>query len=103
MTAANLEGDMLFMVIERFRDNDMVPIYKQVRDHGRALPEGLRYVDSWIEPNFSRCFQLMECDDLRLFQRWVLEWRGSGATIEIVPVVSSHETHEVVAPYLDGA
>src|SRR4051794_2814609 len=63
---------MLFMVIERFKDNDMVPIYKRVRDEGRMIPEGLRYLDSWIEPNFSRCFQLMECDDLRLFQEWCL-------------------------------
>lgn len=88
------------MVIERFRDNDMVPIYERVRDQGRMLPEGLKYIDSWIEPNFSRCFQLMECDDLRLFQEWALKWRGSGATLEIVPVVSSKETREVVAPYL---
>ena len=94
---------MLFMVIERFRDNDMVPIYKHVRDGGRMLPEGLKYLDSWIEPNFSRCFQLMECDDLRLFQEWVLQWRGFGATIEIVPVVRSTDTQQVVAPYLDKA
>jgi hypothetical protein len=92
---------MLFMVIERFKDNDMVPIYKQVRDGGRMLPEGLKYVDSWIEPNFGRCFQLMECDDLKLFQEWALMWRGFGATLEIVPVVSSKETQGVVEPYLD--
>ena len=92
---------MLFMIIERFRDNDMLPIYKRVRDEGRSLPEGLKYVDSWVEPNFARCFQLMECDDLRLFQRWVLTWRGSGTNFEIVPVVSSAATREVVAPYLD--
>ena len=92
---------MLFMIIERFKDNDMLPIYRRVRDEGRALPEGLKYIDSWIEPNFSRCFQLMECDDLRLFQEWTLKWRGSGATFEIVPVVPSKETREVVAPFLD--
>src|SRR5215831_10959019 len=56
---------------------------------------------SWVEPNFARCFQLMECDDLRLLQEWVLMWRGSGATFEIVPVVSSKDTREVVAPLLD--
>lgn len=92
---------MLFMIIERFRDNDMVPVYKKLRDTGRMIPEGLKYIDSWVEPNFSRCFQLMECDDLRLFQEWVLQWRGSGATIEIVPVVPSTQTREVVAPHLD--
>ena len=67
---------MLFMVIERFKDNDMLPICKRLRDRGRMFPEGLRYLDSWVEPNFSRCFQLMECDDLRLFQEWALSGAG---------------------------
>ena len=94
---------MLFMIIERFRDNDMVPIYERVRDTGRSIPDGLKYIDSWVEPNFSRCFQLMECDDLRLLQAWVLQWRGAGVTFEIVPVVSSAQTREVVARYLGNA
>jgi hypothetical protein len=92
---------MLFMVIERFADNDMVPIYQRVRSEGRMLPGGLEYLDSWVEPNFARCFQLMRCNDLRLFQEWTLKWRGSGATFEIVPVVSSAAATEVVTPYLD--
>jgi hypothetical protein len=66
MTKSDLK--MLFMVIERLRDNDMVPIYQPLREIGRSLPGGLEYVDSWIEPNFARCFQLMRCDDPRLFQ-----------------------------------
>jgi uncharacterized protein DUF3303 len=96
------EVQMLFMVIERFKDSDMVPVYRRLREKGRMIPEGLKYVDSWIEPNFSRCFQLMECDDLRLLQQWILQWRGSGTSFEIVPVLTSAETREVVAPYLDG-
>lgn len=94
---------MLFMVIERFKDNDMIPVYRRLREKGRMLPEGVKYIDSWIEPNFSRCFQIMECDDLRRLQEWILQWRGSGTSFEIVPVLSSKETREVVAPYLDGA
>jgi hypothetical protein len=89
------------MVIERFRDRDPLPIYRRLRDSGRMLPEGLTYFDSWVEPNFDRCFQLMECDDLRLLQQWVLNWHGSGATIEIVPVVPSKDTVEVVGPRLE--
>ena len=88
---------MLFMVIERFRDNDMVPVYQRLRGGGRSLPD---YIDSWVEANFSRCFQLMRCDDLRLIQQWVLQWRGAGATFEIVPVVTSKEAQAVVAPFL---
>jgi hypothetical protein len=94
---------MLFMIVERFQNDDMLPVYRRVREAGRGLPEGLRYLDSWVEPSFARCFQLMECDDLRLLQRWVLGWRGTGVTFEIVPVVSSRETREVVEPFLDEA
>ena len=93
---------MLFMVIERFRDRDAKAVYRRFREQGRMTPEGLTYVGSWIEPNFDRCFQLMECDDLRLLQEWVLaNNRDLGMTFEIVPVVPSKETREVVAPYLD--
>ena len=35
-----------------FRDNDMVPVYQRLRQAGRSLPEGLEYVDSWVEANF---------------------------------------------------
>ncbi|MFC4113220.1 DUF3303 domain-containing protein [Nonomuraea zeae] len=89
------------MVIERFRDDDMIPVYERLRDSGRMLPEGLTYLGSWVEPNFSRCFQLMECDDLRLLQQWTLGWRGCGVTFEIVPVVGGQETRDVVAPFLE--
>jgi len=90
---------MLFMIIERFRDQDPLPIYERVRDRGRSVPAGLKYIDSWVEPNFDRCFQLMECDDLRPLQEWILSWRGAG-TFEIVPVLTSAETRAVVAPFL---
>ena len=91
---------MLFMVIERFRDRDPVPVYRRVRDSGIKIPEGLKYVGSWIEPNFDRCFQLMECDDARLLQKWILNCRGTGTTFEIVPVVPSKEVQAIVAPHL---
>jgi Protein of unknown function (DUF3303) len=94
---------MLFMIIERFKDSDMLPIYKRMRDDGRLIPAGLKYVDSWVEPNFGRCFQLMECDDLRLLQQWVLTWHGSGTSFEIIPVLTSEEAQDVVAPFLDKA
>lgn len=91
---------MLFMVIERFEGNDMLPVYRKLRDDGRVMPEGLRYVDSWIAADFSACFQLMEADDPALFQAWLLEWRGLGMTAEVVPVVPSARTREVVAGFL---
>lgn len=90
------------MVIEYFRENDMIPIYEKVREGGRKLPEGLKYIDSWVEPNFKRCFQLMECTDARLLQEWVLQWRGFDITFEFFPVVTSAETREIVTQYISG-
>jgi hypothetical protein len=91
---------MLFMVIETFRDDDMLPVYRRFREAGRGIPDGLNYVDSWVEPSFRRCFQLMECDDASLLQRWVLHWRGTGVRFEIVPVVPSAITRAAVEPLL---
>ena len=90
---------MLFMVIERFKDRDAKAVYRRLRDHGRGAPDGLRYVGSWIETNFDRCFQLMECDDARLLQQRVAFW-GDLVEFEIVPVVPSTETRETIEPLL---
>jgi hypothetical protein len=88
---------MLFMVIERFKGRDPAPIYQRLRESGRLMPDGLRYVDSWIEANFDRCFQLMECNDATLLQRWVLEWRDL-MEFEIVPVSPSSVIRELFPP-----
>ena len=90
---------MLFMVIERFKNRDASAIYRRLRDQGRGMPDGLKYVGSWIEANFDRCFQLMECDDARLFQQWTARW-GDLMEFEIVPVVPSVETRETIEPLL---
>src|SRR5439155_926492 len=44
----------------------------------------------------SRCFQLMECDDVTLFQRWVAEWSDL-MEFEIVPVVAGKDTGAALA------
>jgi Protein of unknown function (DUF3303) len=79
---------MLFMIIERFKDRNPEPIYARVRGAGRGLPDGLRYVDSWVEANFDRCFQVMECDDIDLLMSWIAEWRHL-VDFEVVPVSPS--------------
>jgi hypothetical protein len=90
---------MLFMVIERFKNRDAAAVYRRAKEKGRMLPDGLKYVDSWVEANFDRCFQLMECDDASLFQQWTLNWRDL-VDFEIVPVVPSKEASENVAAIL---
>lgn len=90
---------MLFMVVEDFRGRDRKAIYRRFKDRGRLMPEGLRFVSSFVAADMSRCFQLMETDDVTLFQRWVAEWCDLGE-FEIVPVVAGKETAEALGPQL---
>lgn len=87
---------MLFMVVERFRNRDAAAVYRRYRERGRMMPEGLNYVASWVETNYDRCFQLMECDDPALFGRWTAQWEDL-MEFEIIPVVTSAEASEAHA------
>lgn len=90
---------MQFMIIERFHDRDPLPVYRRLRDKGRQMPDGLRYVSSWIEPNFERCFQVMECDDVAPLQQWIAQWSDL-MEFEVVPVRTSAETRATLEPLL---
>ena len=90
---------MLYMVIERFKNRDAKAVYRRFRDKGRMAPEGLAYVDSWVETNFDRCFQLMECEDAGLLQQWAANWNDL-VDFAFVPVRRSREAAEVIAPEL---
>ncbi len=87
---------MRYMVIETFPQGP-APVYARAAEHGRMLPEGLSYVDSWIDAaRLDRCFQLMETDDPALFDEWCGRWNDL-ATFEIVPVITSAEAAARVA------
>jgi hypothetical protein len=90
---------MLFIVIEHFRNRDAIAVYRRFDEKGRMMPDGLKYVDSWVEENFNRCFQLMECDDPRLFQEWIANWQDL-VDFEIIPVVTSAQAREKIKPML---
>ena len=81
---------MHYMVIERFKNRDAAAVYARFRERGRMMPDGLAYVSSWVEPNFDRCFQLMECDDAALLEQWAANWSDL-VDFEFVPVITSQE------------
>ena len=87
---------MLFMVIERFKNRDAVPVYRRYRKEGRMMPDGLKYVDSWVERDLGRCFQLMQCDDPQLLQQWISHWQDL-VDFEIASVITSKEAAAAIA------
>jgi hypothetical protein len=87
---------MQFMVIESFRNQDAKSVYRRLREKGRLMPDGIAFVSSWVEADLRRCFQVIECDDVTLLQRWVAEWSDL-VEFEIVPVVPGKATGEALA------
>jgi hypothetical protein len=77
------------MVIERYLSGPE-PIYRRVAERGRMLPDGLTYVESWVDERLDRCFQLMETDNPSLLDTWIACWDDL-ASFEVVSVLSSAE------------
>ena len=74
-----------YMVIEHFFPNCKGKIYERFSKSGRMLPDGLIYIDSWLENEGDRCFQLMETEDPKLFESWTKNW-GDLASFEIIEI-----------------
>ena len=89
---------MLYMIVEHFGEN-AIPIYRRFRERGRMAPEGVRYVASWVTPDYRRCFQVMECDDPALLEQWLSNWRDL-ADFEVIPVNTSADAAAAIAPRL---
>jgi hypothetical protein len=87
---------MLYMIIENFRDGAALPVYRRFRDKGRLAPDGLRYVASWVTEDLRRCFQIMECDDPSLLDRWMAQWEDL-VDFDVIPVMTSDDAAASVA------
>lgn len=97
--AANRNPNMLYLVIEHFKDGAAPAIYRRARDKGRMMPAGLEYVSSWVDLEFTTCYQLVRADDASLFAAWTNAWADL-VEFEIVPVRTSAEAAQVIAPQL---
>lgn len=62
------------MVIETFKAGKLEEVYSRFHQSGRMMPEGLFYLDSWLEKGGLRCFQLMETQSPQLFSVWMEKW-----------------------------
>jgi hypothetical protein len=87
---------VIFMVIEHYRPGRAPEVYRRFRERGRMAPAGLRYVTSWVDFKFERCFQVMEADDEALFKEWTANWDDL-IDFEIVPVRTSAEAAAAIA------
>ena len=83
------------MVIEHFHEGAGPEVYRRFHENGRMMPDGLNYVASWIEPDFSRCFQVMEWDDPAVFEEWTSKWDDL-MRFEAIPVITSADAQALI-------
>lgn len=81
---------MLYMVIEKFYPDKIKDLYKRFEEKGRMMPEGVNYINSWINEEVSICYQVMESSSEEKLQEWISHWNDL-AGFEIIPVITSAE------------
>jgi len=90
---------MLFMVVERFKPGKAPDIYRRFREHGRMAPDDVKYIASWVDLKFERCFQVMESENESRLRVWTERWDDL-TDFEIIPVQTSAEAAAVIASHL---
>ena len=62
---------MQYMIIERFHTGKVKAMYQRFTERGRMLPEGVIYINSWINEAVTVCYQVMESESPEKIQEWV--------------------------------
>lgn len=65
-----------YMVVEKFKPGCFDKNNALWNEKGRMLPEGLYYLNSWVNKERDICFQLMETNDESLFDSWTEKWKA---------------------------
>ena len=84
---------MLFMIIERFHGGNPRPVYERFAAHGRMAPEAVNSVNSWVTPDLTTCYQVMESPSQDMLDEWIANWSDI-VDFEVIPVITSAEARQ---------
>lgn len=83
------------MIIETFHPGKVKELYWRFAEKGRLMPDGVQYINSWIDAEITTCYQVMQCDDISQLHEWIENWKDL-ADFEVIPVMTSAEAKEKV-------
>ncbi len=86
---------MQYMIIERFHPGKVKAMYQRFAEKGRMLPDGVSYINSWINESVTICYQVMESESPEKLKLWMEKWNDL-VEFEVVPVISSSQAKEKV-------
>ena len=86
---------MQYMIIETFHPGKVKSMYQRFEEKGRMLPEGVKYINSWINESITTCYQVMESETPEKLKQWIDQWKDL-VDFEIIPVIGSEEARAKV-------
>ena len=86
---------MQYMIIERFHPGKIKELYKRFDEMVRMMPDGVNYINSWINEDVNICYQVMESDSEEKLKQWISHWNDL-ADFEVIPVITSAQAKEKV-------
>ena len=86
---------MLYMIIETFHPGKVKQLYKRFEEKGRLMPEGVQYINSWINEDITTCYQVMESDTEKKIYEWIQNWIDL-SDFKVIPVITSSQAKEKV-------
>lgn len=95
----NIEGlsyDRSRLVLLGTLEENIDVVYRRFHEQGRMMPDGVRYVDSWVTADSSTCCQINESRSEALLHEWAAN-RSDVTDFEFIPVISSREMREKMA------
>lgn len=87
---------MVYMIIEHYHPGKIKELYRRFDEKGRMLPEGVHYINSWINEDVTVCYQVMESDSIDKLHEWISNWNDI-VDFQVIPVISSAEARNRVA------
>jgi hypothetical protein len=73
------------MVVEKFKEGCIEANYERYNTKGRMFPDGLHYLNSWVNKELNVCYQLMESNSSELFYEWFNKW-DDFVDFELIPL-----------------
>jgi len=86
---------MVYMIIEYYHPGKIKELYRRFDEKGRMLPEGVHYINSWINEDVTVCYQVMESDSVDKLHDWISNWNDI-VDFQVIPVISSAEARSRV-------
>ncbi|HEY5406263.1 MAG TPA: DUF3303 family protein [Ginsengibacter sp.] len=83
------------MIIETFHPNKVKQLYKRFEEKGRLLPEGVQYINSWINEDVTTCYQVMESESEEKLRGWIQNWIDL-SDFKVIPVITSLQAKEKI-------